>query len=170
MPIDFNALPDNAPSSNLVLEPGTYCAVIADAVMKTPNTGKADYLNLSLDIYDINKTKKLGHVFDKLFESEKDLLQFKLRCFCVAIGFTPNGAFELKDLTKICKNKEVQVTLKKGKDQNDNDMTEVNIFSNPYAPMPASAGFVNVPEQSSELPFKEPERTAEPAVNSAEDY
>lgn len=169
MAINFNEVPDSLPNQNALIPEGEYEAVIATAEMKASKTvGRPPYLNMRLDVY--KDGAKIGAIFDKLVESDSEYVLYKIGCFCKAINFKPAASLELKDLAKICVGKKVGITVKVGKDNNDNDMSEINLFKNPYYALDtkADAGFMNVPEGIDEdLPFP---AKKEEAATSTEEY
>ena len=108
--INFDALPSNKPSE--LPEAGTYYATIESAEMKQgKDPTKPPYLNLSLSLKD--KTGKgHGRIYDILSESDKELVQYKLARFLIALNLTNLGSFELADLVKVIKNKQLIVDVK----------------------------------------------------------
>ena len=107
--INFNSLPTNKPN---LPETGTYYATIESAEMKQgKDVTKPPYLNIGLAIRDKNG-KACGKVFDILSESDKELVQYKLARFLIALDLAKLGSFELTDLVKIIKNKELIVDIK----------------------------------------------------------
>lgn len=129
MAINFNALPAESPSAKL-LDSGKYLAQIKSAEIKTSANGT--YINVRLDLQD-EAGVKLGVVYDILSESDKPLMQYKLRRFIIATGLSDaliNTSFELKDLCKLVVNKTIAVEIKaeKGKDGYQ-DKNVVNAFS-----------------------------------------
>ncbi len=110
MAINFDALPNSKPFSNP--EPGTYYATIDTAEMKQgKDLSKPPYLNLKYKLKD-QTGKSAGVIFDIIAESEHNLMQYKLKRFLLAIGVNFNGAFELRDLAKLCPGKEIIVDIK----------------------------------------------------------
>ena len=63
------------------------------------------------DVRDKNG-RNCGKVFDILAESEKGLIQYKIARFLLALGLEKLGTFELVDLVKIIKNKQLLVDIK----------------------------------------------------------
>jgi hypothetical protein len=110
MAINFNSLPIDKP--NALPENGTYYATIESAEMKQgKDPTKPQYLNIALALKDKNG-KACGKVFDILSESDKELVQYKLARFLIALDLAKLGVFELVDLVKIIKNKQLIVDIK----------------------------------------------------------
>ena len=108
--INFNSLPTNKPNS--LPETGTYYATIDTAEMKQgKDPTKPPYLNISLALRD-RQGKSCGKVYDILAESDKELIQYKIARFITALNLTQLGSFELADLVKIIKNKQLIVDIK----------------------------------------------------------
>lgn len=110
MSINFNALPVNKPTN--LPEAGRYYATIEDAVMRNSNDiTKPRYLNLTLALKN-SKGVSCGKIYDIISESDKPLVQFKVARFIIALHLETLGEFELSDLTKIVKGKQVIVDVK----------------------------------------------------------
>jgi hypothetical protein len=111
MAINFNSLPTDKP--NNLPETGTYYATIDSAEMKQgKDPTKPPYLNIALAIKD--KTgKSCGKIYDILSESDKELVQYKLARFLIALDLAKLGTFELVDLVKVIKNKQLIVDVKR---------------------------------------------------------
>lgn len=108
--INFNSLPTNKP--NNIPETGTYYATIDNAEMKQgQDPTKAPYLNILLELKDASG-KNCGKIYDILSESNKPLVQFKIARFLIALGLEKLETFELADLVKIVKNKQLIVDVK----------------------------------------------------------
>lgn len=108
--INFNSLPTNKP--NALPDSGTYYATIDFAEMKQgKDTTKPPYLSISLLLKN-KEGKSSGKVFDIIAESDKELVQFKLARFLLALGLDKLGNFELTDLVKVVKNKQLIVDVK----------------------------------------------------------
>lgn len=108
--INFNSLPTDKPNS--LPENGTYYATIESAEMKQGrDVTKPPYLNIALALKDKNG-KSCGKIFDIISESDKDLVQYKLARFIIALDLAKLGTFELVDLVKIIKNKQLIVDVK----------------------------------------------------------
>lgn len=154
MAIHFDALPSEIEGSNKVLSTGKYLGVVTKAEMKTSSNGNS-YLSVMFELYDRTTNEKVGVLFDKQFDSEKALLQTKLRKFMEGCDIRLKE-FELPDLAKLCVGKKCIVNIKVGKDLNGSDVNEVNVFNEPYEPITniADADFVNVGKsEDGELPF-----------------
>jgi hypothetical protein len=108
--INFNSLPTDKPVN--LPDSGTYYATIESAEMKQGrDITKPPYLNICLNLKD--KTgKACGKVFDILAESDKQLIQYKIARFLIALGLDKLGSFELVDLVKVIKNKQLIVDIK----------------------------------------------------------
>lgn len=110
MAINFSSLPTDKPVN--LPENGTYYATIESAEMKQgKDPTKPPYLNIALAIRDKNG-KSCGKIFDIISESDKELVQYKLARFVLALGLEKLGTFELVDLVKIIKGKQLIVDVK----------------------------------------------------------
>lgn len=110
MAINFNSLPTDKP--NNLPESGTYYATIDSAEMKQgKDPTKPPYLNICLAIRD-KQGKSCGKIYDILSESDKELVQYKLARFLIALDLAKLGTFELADLVKVIKNKQLIVDVK----------------------------------------------------------
>ena len=116
MAISYDALPSTRPSN--ILPKGYYKASILNAEMKTSKTTHNDYLSLTYDLRDANGNG--GKLYDMQFDSEKEFLRYKLGRFLTALNLNLQGSFELKDLCKLVKGKQliVDVTIEDAKDGN----------------------------------------------------
>lgn len=136
--INFNALPKDRPDN--LPETGTYYATIISAEMKQPkDVTKNPYLNICLSLKD--KTgKDCGKVYDIISESDKELVQYKLSRFIIALGLEKLGSFELVDLIKVIKNKQLIVDIKQEEAKDGYPAKAVvNLFDgNVYYPMSAA--------------------------------
>jgi hypothetical protein len=111
MAISFDSLPTSRPSQTIAK--GSYYATIESAEMKQPkDITKPLYLNMLLALKN-KEGKSVGKVYDILAESDKELVKFKLARFITALGLNTilTGTFELADLCKIIKNKELIVDV-----------------------------------------------------------
>ena len=110
MAINFNSLPSNRPTN--LPEAGAYYATIEAAEMRQgSDTTKPPYLNITLALKD-KYGKNRGKVYDILSESDKELVQYKVARFIIALGLENLGTFELADLVKVIKNKQLIVDIK----------------------------------------------------------
>ena len=110
MAINFDSLPINKPTN--LPEPGPYYATIDEAEMRKPHDiTKPSYLNLTLALKD-SAGRNCGKMYDILSESDKELVQYKLARFLTALNLMNLGTFELADLVKIIKNKQLIVDVK----------------------------------------------------------
>lgn len=125
MAINYDALPSVKPSATVPA--GFYKATITAAEMRTSkNTGNT-YLALT---YDLNNGKEnVGKLFDMQFDSEKEFLRYKLQRFITALRLNLTGLFELKDLCKLVKGKQliVDVTIEPAANGNP-ERNSVNSF------------------------------------------
>ena len=130
MAINLDKLPDN-PSQYTLIEPGIYRAKITKAQMQSPGGDRKDFLALTLDIKD-KKNTSLGLVQDRLYDSDKPAIQYKIKRLIVdALALNLTGMVELKDLAKVIPNREVCVELDRGSyTKNDKIIytTEVKMF------------------------------------------
>ena len=108
--ISFNSLPTDKP--NNLPESGTYYATIDSAEMKQgKDPTKPPYLNIGLALRD-KQGKSCGKIFDIIAESDKELIQYKIARFLISLDLAKLGTFELQDLVKIVKNKQLIVDVK----------------------------------------------------------
>lgn len=156
MAINFDALPSSAPSN--VLEAGKYRAKIIKAEMRVPksNPSAPPYLSMTCEMKD-SKGKSCGKFWDSLYDSDKDLLRYKLQRFITAMRIPIEGEFELKDLLKVIQGKElvmdISVTTNK---QTGKEQSGVNVFGDAYYPIQEWAAlcgdYATAPE-GEDLPF-----------------
>jgi hypothetical protein len=108
--INFNSLPINKPVN--LPESGTYYATIDGAEMRQgKDPTKPQYLNICLALKD-RQGRACGKIYDIIAESDKELIQYKIARFLIALGLEKLGSFELVDLIKIIKNKQLIVDVK----------------------------------------------------------
>lgn len=108
--INFNSLPINKPTN--LPESGTYYATIDSAEMRqSKDPLKPPYLNICLALKD-RQGRACGKIYDILVESDKELIQYKIARFLIALGLEQLGSFELTDLIKVIKNKQLIVDVK----------------------------------------------------------
>ena len=149
--INFDGLPTNKPLD--LPESGTYYAVIESAEMKQgKDPTKPPYLNLSLSLKD-KMGKSCGRIYDILSESDKELVQYKLARFLISLNLTNLGTFELADLVKVVKNKQLIVDVKQeeAKDGYPAKAT-VDVFK----------GNIYYPMSDAKIIFGEPEKPVQP--------
>ena len=106
--INFDALPQTNDSAYKPVA-DVYLAHIEKAEMRKPkDPNKPDYLNLQ---YRISKHdgSKAGVMFDGQYESDKNLIQYKLGRFLKACGIPLKGQMELKDIATLVLNKDIVV-------------------------------------------------------------
>jgi hypothetical protein len=170
MAINFDSLPTGKPVS--LPEPGRYYATIDSAEMKQGlDTTKPPYLNLAMSIKD-STGKSCGKIYDILSESDKELVQFKLARFLISLGLTKLGVFELVDLVKVVKGKQliVDIKIEEAKDGRP-ARAVVDVFSGSiYYPMSeARELFGNSTPANKSLDATEPNVTYDDLVINAED-
>ena len=91
--IHFNNLPDSGSSNTLVT--GKHKVKVTKAEMKQPkDPNKPEYLNVTLAIYD-DSNNQIGTIWDILSESDKALVQYKLKRFIIGFNIPIAGDFEL---------------------------------------------------------------------------
>lgn len=127
MAINFDALPNDRPFA--VIPKGRYLAKVEDAQMKTPkDTSKPDYLNLKYTLTDVSG-KKIGTLFDIIAESDKALMQYKLKRFLRATELNFTGSFELTDVKKVVIGKEFVVDVKVDSQEGQQDRSVVDVYT-----------------------------------------
>ena len=125
--MNFDSLPNEKPAGFVVPE-GTYKGKISDAQMRQPkDTSKPMYLNFKIDLFDYKTGEKVGSIFDGLYESEANLLLYKLKRFMLATDIKLTQ-FELSDLAKLINGKEILVDVKTEKQENINKNNVANFF------------------------------------------
>lgn len=152
MAINFSALPDSVQTSNPLFE-GKHKVRIEKAEMKTPrDTSKPDYLNLQYKVLN-DKDEVIGTIFDMIIESDKPLLQYKLKRFILGFKIpVPNGPFELRDLCKIVTGKTAIAELTVQKSEQYGDKTVVDATKDEiYYPIEDNTTAMN--EAMKDMPF-----------------
>ena len=125
MAINFDSLP-NTGSNFTVVPKGRYVAKIKKAEMKQPkDETKPKYLSLQYTLIENDKT--IANVFDALYESDTQLLRYKLKRFIEALKLPIAGDFELKDLCKMVVNKSFTVAITT-EEYNNNTRNVVDAF------------------------------------------
>lgn len=127
--INFDKLPTESP--NTLPEPNVYLAEVVFTEMKQPqDESKPMYLNMRYQLTD-GKGKNAGSVYDMMFDSEANLLQYKLGRFIQACGIPLQGQMELKDLAKLVMGKKFAVDIKIDEDTTGKypDKAVVDVFS-----------------------------------------
>jgi hypothetical protein len=154
MAISYDALPSTRPSTTL--PKGYYKATILNAEMKTSKTTHNDYLSLTYDLRDANGNG--GKLYDMQFDSEKEFLRYKLGRFLTALNLNLQGSFELKDLCKLVKGKQliVDITIEEAKDGNP-ERNVINSFEHEI--------YYNISEWASLTGATETQSNA-PAINA----
>ena len=114
MAINFSALPQSNPFS--VPKPGIYHFTVTKAEMRKPkDVNKPDYLSLTLSLTNL-AGKKVGNVFDGMYESASAAILYKLQRFTRALNINLTGEAELKDLAKLVVNRSGLVDIENVKD------------------------------------------------------
>lgn len=154
MAINFNSLPIDKP--NALPESGAYYATIESAEMKQgKDPTKPPYLNIALALKD-KSGKSCGKIFDILSESDKELVQYKLARFLIALDLAKLGVFELVDLVKIIKGKQLIVDVKQEEAKDGYPAKAVvDVFSGSvYYPISEAASIFGVEAPKSTQPIK----------------
>lgn len=160
--INFDTLPT---TSEYNVEADVYLAHIEKAEMRKPkDPQKPEYLNLQYRLTRHNG-KKAGVMFDGQYESDKQLIQYKLARFVKACGIPLKGQMELKDLATLVLNKDIVVDAVVDESGNQPRL-QVDLFGREaYYPKeqfdeiwnlahPEGDKFMPVPD-ASEIPFEE---------------
>ena len=109
MPIQFDTLPTQ---NAFHVEADVYLAHIEEAEMRKPkDPTKPAYLNLKYTLTRHNG-KSAGVMFDGMYESDKQIVQYKLARFLQACGIPLKGTMELKDIASLVLNKDIVVDTK----------------------------------------------------------
>lgn len=109
MGINFDRIPQNNPFVAPAI--GFYRARVEKAVYTVAKTaGAKNYLALTYALLNA-QMKKIGTVYDKLYESDSPTMLYKIGRFANALGLSLSGVVELKDLAKIVVNKEFVVEI-----------------------------------------------------------
>lgn len=101
MAIVFDEIPDKKPSQRTQVEPGQYLGTVVKAEMLTGKSSGNEFLSVAF------KLEKGGFVNEAFTDNEKPFNQWKIGRLCKACGVSLVGEFQLKDLTKVIKGKEV---------------------------------------------------------------
>ena len=166
MAIQFDKLPTQ---NEYHVEADVYLARIEEAEMRKPkDETKPPYLNLKYRLTRHNG-KSAGVMFDGQYDSDKQIVQYKLARFLTACGIPLKGAMELSDIANLVLNKEIVVDTKVD-ESGSQPRLQVDPFGREaYYPKeqfdeiwklahPDDDGFEKVPE--GEEPFMQvPERT-----------
>lgn len=113
MAIQFDSLPTK---NEYHVEADVYLARIEEAEMRKPKPTadgkqKPPYLNLKYRLTRHNG-KSAGVMFDGQYDSDKQIVQYKLARFLTACGIPLKGAMELSDIANLVLNKEIVVDTK----------------------------------------------------------
>lgn len=109
MAIQFDKLPTQ---NEYHVEADVYLARIEEAEMRKPKDAtKPPYLNLKYRLTRHNG-KSAGVMFDGQYDSDKQIVQYKLARFLTACGIPLKGAMELSDIANLVLNKEIVVDTK----------------------------------------------------------
>lgn len=147
MPLNMNNMPTDKPSVGGgklgPIEPGMYPVTVTKATVDiSPNSNK--YIELEFTL--ANKRK----MWAKLYDVDKPLPQYKIAAFIRAVGLNfGNTEFELKDVAKVCVNKQLMIDIMI-KDNGYNDI-DIEGDKKGFYPLPAA-------------------QTDEPVVNNSDDY
>jgi hypothetical protein len=173
MPIDFDRMPTENPTSALI-PPGFYKAVVKDAKMGVAKSSGNPQLTVRFDLFDI-LGRKAGTLFDRFQESDKPLLMFKLNRFVMGLGLTFKGSVELKDIGKVAIGRQCALEIEHQQDSRFKDdpskkQAAVRVFGsdaywpisefaelakmNPETPPAAPAGAAQAEEEDE--PFNPP--------------
>lgn len=154
MAISYDALPSTRPSN--AMPKGFYKATILNAEMKISKTTNNPYLSLTYDVRDAQGNG--GKLYDMQFDSEKEFLRYKLGRFLTALNLNLQGSFELKDLCKLVKGKQliVDVAIEEAKDGNP-ERNVINSFEHDI--------YYNISEWASLTGAAEPQTNA-PVINA----
>lgn len=166
--INFNSLPNNRPTN--LPAPGPYYATVEAAEMRQGfDATKPPYLNITLALKD-KYGKNCGKIYDILSESDKELVQYKLARFIIALGLENLGTFELTDLVRVIKNKQLIVDVKQ------EEATErypakavVDVFKGSiYYPMRDAETVFQLNDAEKELPFDLVEPSDDLKINASD--
>lgn len=128
MAINFDALPKDKPEGMgfPLPEAGFHKAEIVKTQIKTSSAGN-EYLELQL------KLDKGGMVFDRIMDSDKPALQYKIARFITACKLPLVGELTLEDLGKVVNNKRLVVDIELKENEYQGKTTtkaEVALFAN----------------------------------------
>lgn len=127
MAINFDNLPTEKPENEFSLpEEGFHIATIESTEMKTSQAGN-QYLEMKLKLDDGSV------VYDKIMESDKPALLYKIQRFIQALRMPLTGTIELSDLGTVIKGKKlVADIIHKTSTYKEKEYTkaEVDIFGN----------------------------------------
>jgi len=103
MAINFSNIPTTNPF--ITPPPGIYKFTVTKAEMKAAkDTSKPQYLRMTLAL-TAPDGRKVGNLFDNMYDSASPALIYKVGRFTRAIGLTLQGNVELKDLAKLVPNR-----------------------------------------------------------------
>lgn len=109
MAIQFDSLPT---TNEYHVEADVYLARIEEAEMRKPkDPTKPPYLNLKYRLTKHNG-KSAGVMFDGQYDSNKQIIKYKLARFLQACGIPLKGSMELSDIATLVLNKEIVVDTK----------------------------------------------------------
>lgn len=180
MAISFSQTPLTNPYT--IAKPGYYRFTITGAEMRQgKDMAKPPYLNMTYALVDA-KGNKAGNVFDRVFDSDKPAVLFKMNRLNLALGLGLNTAVELKDLAKIVINRRGVVEIVNNHDNRYPDdpsrmQAEVAMFgSDIFWPEAEYASLIGVTEESvaapdsDDPPFIFDEGDGIPNTRTANDY
>ena len=167
--INFDTLPT---TSEYSVEADVYLAHIEKAEMRKPkDESKPMYLSLQYRLTRHNG-KKAGVMFDAQYESDKQLMQYKLARFLKACKIPLKGQMELKDIATLVLNKDIVVDASLDEQPGKPTRLQADLFGREvYYPVeqfdeiwnlahPEGNEFMPVPD-ASEVPFEEAPEGAE---------
>ncbi len=171
--IQFNALAKERP--NNLPEEGYYIAKIEKAEMKQgQDVSKPMYLNLMYAL----KTKdgvNVGKMYDIITQPLAPFTEYKLARFIDAIGYAEKmpAQFELSDLVKIVKDRELIIKVTPDKKQETPTRIVVDITNDIYYPVSEADTLFNSKENANGLSIFEDDaddaKAPEPAQPSVEE-
>lgn len=132
--LNYDNMPNQKPAMSNVIPKGCYKAHIAKAEMKTPKSGGDDYFSAECDITEIDSGKAMGKFWIRLFDSDKSLPIYQIKRFVDALHLPIKGEFELKDLTKMCVNKDLLVDICP-EDKEDPQQSVIDISADIFYPV-----------------------------------
>jgi len=139
MSINFDALPKERPEGFALPSAGFHKATITKPTVKTSSAGN-EYLEIQL------KLESGGIVFDRIMNSDKPALQYKIARLITACKLPLTGELTLADLGKVIENKQIVVDVEhKDSEYNGKTITraEVALFANDiYYPIEQYASLV----------------------------
>lgn len=125
--VNFDAMPDTKPSGAKIAK-GQYKAHIDSATMtQGQDLSKPQYILMVLTITDPQTNVVLGKVWDGLYESTSEFIQYKTKRIAVACGLKLSGDVEFSDIAHLIAGNDILVDITI--DKNDDTKSIVDIFS-----------------------------------------